>query len=454
MNEIITYTIIALIFSLIGFFIGKILSKLNFEKEKTNVEKEKATLEERLALLQQSKDMVENNYIELQKEEKNNQLEKEELLTLNTRQDSEIKNLQLKLDEHKAEVEKLQKKFTNDFEVLANKILEEKSTKFTQQNKENIKNILNPLKEKIESFERKVSENQEKSTGMHSALKEQLNQIKDLNTQMSKEANNLTKALKGDNKMQGNWGEEILENVLNKSGLIKDIDYNVQKSFIDDEGVKHIPDVVINLPDGKKMIIDSKVSLTNYEKFSSSESKEEQKKFLKLHIDSLKSHIKILSEKKYENIFNSQSPDFILMFVPIEPALYFAQNTEKDFFYSAFKYNILLVSPTTLLSTLKTIDNLWKNERQQQNAREIAKHSASLYNKFVSLLNDLEIVGRRIKSSNDAYSSAMKKLTGQQNLIKDITKLEELGVSPQKKIEQKWITKSEENTIRRAKNED
>ena len=252
MTEFITYFIIALIFSLIGFLIGKLLSKLTFEKEKTSIEKEKSTLEERAALLQQSKDMVEDNFIELQKEIKKQQLEKENLITLNTRQDSENKNLQLKLAEHKNEVEQLQDKFSKEFENLANKILEEKSTKFTLQNKENLQVILNPLQEKIKFFEDKVDKTHKESIDYHAALRQQILGLKELNQQMSKETLNLTKALKGDNKMQGNWGELVLERVLEKSGLEKDREYFVQQSFTTDDGKRVLPDVVIHLPDNKK----------------------------------------------------------------------------------------------------------------------------------------------------------------------------------------------------------
>ena len=267
MNELISYFLIALIFSFVGFFIGKLLTKLHLEKEKTVSEKEKSTLEERVLLLQQAKDIVEDNYIELQKELKNNQKEKEQLITLNTRQDSENKNLQLKLDEHKAEVENLQKKFTNDFEVLANKILEEKSNKFAAQNKENLQIILNPLQEKIKVFEDKVDQTHKESIDYHAALRQQILGLKEMNLQMSKETINLTKALKGDNKTQGNWGELVLERVLEKSGLEKDREYYVQQSFTNGEGKRILPDVVIHLPDNKKMVVDSKVSLTAYEQF-------------------------------------------------------------------------------------------------------------------------------------------------------------------------------------------
>lgn len=355
------------------------------------------------------------------------------------------KTLKNKLDNQENDQIEKQKQLRNEFELLANKIFEDKSSTFKKESKESIESILNPLKDKIKDFEKKVDDSQKESVGMHSALKTQLDSLKDLNQQMSKETINLTKALKGDSKAQGNWGEIVLENVLEKSGLEKDREYFVQQSFTLEDGSRVLPDVVIHLPDNKKMIVDSKVSLTAYEKYVSSEDKELKKKFLKEHVKSLKNHIAELNNKKYEDLYKIESPDFVLMFIPIEPALYLAQNEDQNFFYTAFNKNILLVSPTTLLSTLRTIDAIWKNEKQQQNAMEIAKHAASLYSKFKSLLDDLEIVGNRIRSTGTAYESAMKKLTGNQNLIKDIDKLDKLGVQPKSKISQKWLERANEN---------
>jgi DNA recombination protein RmuC len=264
---------------------------------------------------------------------------------------------------------------------------------------------------------------------------------------MTKEATNLTRALKGDSKAQGNWGELVLENVLEKSNLVKDREYFVQQSFKREDGSRVMPDVIIHLPDNKRMVIDSKVSLTAYEKYTRAEDEEERKGHLKDHIRSIKLHIEQLSQKKYEDLYQTETPDFVLLFVPIEPALYIAQNEDSEFFYTAFNKNILLVSPTTLLSVLRTIDTLWKNEKQQQNAVEIAQHASSLYAKFKNLLDDLETVGNRLKSTSTAYESAMKKLTGKQNLIKDIDKLEKLGISPKSKIGTKWLKRSTDDDI-------
>jgi DNA recombination protein RmuC len=445
MNNLIIYLLIALIFSFVGFLIGNILTKLNLEREKTIVEKEKSTLEERVALLLQSKDMVEDNYIELQKELKNNQQEKEQLITISSRQESENKNLQLKLDEHKSEVEKLQEKFTNDFEVLANKILEEKSNKFTEQNKENLKIILNPLQEKIKVFEDKVDQTHKESIDYHAALRQQIIGLKEMNLQMSKETINLTKALKGDTKTQGNWGELVLERVLEKSGLEKDREYYVQQSFTNDDGKRILPDVVIHLPDDKKMIVDSKVSLTAYEQYVNEDDETLKVQFLKEHVASLKRHVDQLSEKKYEDIYKIESPDFVLLFIPIEPAFAVAINADNHLYNKAFEKNIVIVTPTTLLATLRTIDSMWNNEKQQKNAIEIARQAGALYDKFQSLLGDLVSIGKRIDESKKEYSSAMNKLfDGRGNLISSVEKLKKMGAKAKKAIPENIIKRANE----------
>jgi DNA recombination protein RmuC len=446
MNDLIIYFLIALVFSFIGFLIGKLLSKLNFEKEKTTLEKEKATFEERAALLLQSKDMVENNYIELQKELKRNQQEKELLITVKTRQESENTNLQIKLDEHKIEVEKLQEKFTNDFEVLANKILEEKSNKFTQQNTDNLKIILTPLQEKIKVFEDKVDKTHKESIDYHAALRQQILGLKEMNLQMSKETINLTKALKGDNKTQGNWGELVLERVLEKSGLEKDREYYVQQSFTNEDGKRILPDVVIHLPDNKKMVVDSKVSLTAYEQYVNEEDETLKAQFLKEHVASLKRHVDQLSEKKYEDIYKIESPDFVLLFIPIEPAFAVAINTDNHLYNKAFEKNIVIVTPTTLLATLRTIDSMWNNEKQQKNAIEIARQAGALYDKFQGLLNDLIGIGKRIDDTKKEYSNAMNKLfDGRGNLITSVEKLKKMGAKAKKAIPENIIERASEN---------
>ena len=443
MNELIIYLLLALIFSVVGLFIGKLLTKLNFEKEKGNTQKEKATLEFEISKLNEKLKNEENKVEDYQSELKFIQKEKENLISDKTRLETELKNTSEKLVTNKNEVEKLQQKFTNDFEVLANKILEEKSSKFTQQNKENLKIILNPLQEKIKVFEDKVDKTHKESIDYHAALRQQILGLRELNQQMSKETINLTKALKGDNKMQGNWGELVLERVLEKSGLEKDREYYIQQSFKNDEGKRVLPDVVIHLPDNKKMIVDSKVSLTAYEQFVNEEDETLKAQYLKEHVASLSRHVAQLSEKKYEDIYKIESPDFVLLFVPIEPAFAVAVNTDNFLYNKAFEKNIVIVTPSTLLATLRTIDSMWNNEKQQKNAIEIARQAGALYDKFQGLLGDLISIGKRIDDSKKEYSSAMNKLfDGRGNLITSVEKLKKMGAKAKKSIPENIIDKA------------
>ena len=264
---------------------------------------------------------------------------------------------------------------------------------------------------------------------------------------MSKDTINLTKALKGDSKMQGNWGELVLERVLEKSGLEKDREYFVQQSLTNQEGKRVLPDVVIHLPDNKKMIVDSKVSLTAYEKFVNQDDETLKEQFLKEHTNSLKRHIVQLSEKKYEDLYQIESPDFVLLFVPIEPAFAVALNFDNQLYNKAFDMNIVIVTPTTLLATLRTIDSIWNNEKQQRNALEIARQAGALYDKFEGLLKDLVNIGKRIDDSKKEYSSAMNKLVdGRGNLITSVEKLKKMGAKAKKALP--------ENIIERAKIDD
>jgi len=446
MNELIIYLLIALIFSFIGLLIGKLYTKLNFEKKKRSVEKEKSAFEIDISKLNETVRNAENKIDDLQSELKFIQKEKENLISDKTRLETEFKNTSEKLEANKNEVEKLQEKFTNDFEVLANKILEEKSSKFTQQNKENLKIILNPLQEKIKVFEDKVDQTHKESIDYHAALRQQILGLKELNQQMSKETLNLTKALKGDNKMQGNWGELVLERVLEKSGLEKDREYFVQQSFTNNEGKRVLPDVVIHLPDNKKMIVDSKVSLTAYEQFVNEEDETLKTQFLKDHVASLNRHVAQLSEKKYEDIYKIESPDFVLLFIPIEPAFAVAINTDNHLYNKAFEKNIVIVTPSTLLATLRTIDSMWNNEKQQKNAIEIARQAGALYDKFQGLLSDLMNIGKRIDDSKKEYSNAMNKLfDGRGNLINSVEKLKKMGAKAKKSIPENIIDRASED---------
>jgi len=348
--------------------------------------------------------------------------------------------------ESQAELEKLNERFTKEFENLANKILNENSTKFADQNKKNIEQILSPLQEKIVVFEKRVEDTHKDTIERQSILRQQILSLKELNQQMSKETSNLTKALKGDAKMRGNWGELVLERVLEKSGLEKGSEYDVQQSYRTEDGSTRFPDVVINLPGGKKMIIDSKVSLIAYERYVNEEVETLQESYLRDHVAALKKHVSDLSTKNYHEMYAIESPDFVLLFIPIEPAFAAALNADSGLYSDAFDKNIVIVTPTTLLATLRTIDTMWQNDKQQRNALDIAAAAGSLYDKFVLLTDDLIKVGQQMDTVQKTYKSSMNKLSaGPGNLIGRVERLKKLGAKANKSISEKLVTRAIEN---------
>ncbi len=348
---------------------------------------------------------------------------------------ADYRNLKERLDEQKKELAEMQEQLTVQFENLANKILEEKSEKFTKQNKEQIDRLLNPLGEKLESFKKKVEETYDDENRQRATLKEQIKQMAELNKTMSEDAKNLTKALKGDSKAQGNWGEVILQRILEKSGLRKDEEYYTEQSTTLDDGRRLRPDVVVRLPEEKYLIVDSKVSLTAYERFSSAESEAEQELAIKEHISSIRTHVKGLSEKNYHHIHEDKSPDFVLLFIPIEPAFALALQNDDNLYYTAFENNIVIVSPSTLLATLATIESIWKREKQSLNAKEIASRGGELLDKFTSFVQSFEKIGERIVQAQKSYDIALGRLSeGRGNLIRQAEMLKELGADNTKKL--------------------
>ena len=440
MSENLLLIIIAFVATIIGVFLGIYIQNLKTKSTKSTLEERETQLRntiDELRLLSE-KHSVEKEEIRREKDVLAIQLTKKEV---------DHDNLQIRLNEQKEEVEKLQEKFTKDFQILANKILEEKSEKFTIQNKENIKNILDPLQEKIKLFEKKVEDTHKESIDYHAALRQQILGLSEMNEQMSKETLNLTKALKGDSKMQGNWGELVLERVLEKSGLEKDREYSVQQNFALDDGTRVLPDVIIHLPNGKKMIVDSKVSLTDYERYVNAEP-DEQESYLKAHINSIRKHVEQLSDKKYEDLYEIESPDFVLMFIPIEPAFAIAINNDNTLYNKAFEKNIVIVTPSTLLATLRTIDTMWNNEKQQRNAIEIARQAGALYDKFESFISDLTKVGKKMDEAKAEYKGAMNKLVdGRGNIIISIEKLKKMGAKAKKSIPEAILKRAEDDDI-------
>jgi len=337
-------------------------------------------------------------------------------------------NLTEKLNNQKGEIENLQNRLTTEFENIATKILKERSDEFSLSNHKNLSEILNPLKERIQLFEKKVDETYDKELRDKVSLREEVRKLTELNTRVSQEANNLTKALKGDVKKQGNWGEVILERVLERSGLTKGQEYEREEVVDGADSSVQRPDVIIHLPDNKHIIVDSKVSLVAYERFVSAETDEHRVIHLKDHINSLRSHVKLLSEKNYQNAQNLNTPDFVLMFLPIEASFSVAVQGDGEIFSYAWERKIVIVSPTTLLATLRTITSIWKQENQTKNAQEIARLSGSLYDKFIGFAEDMAKIKVNIDRTSGAYDDAMKKMRdGNGNIIRTAEKIKELG---------------------------
>ena len=437
-------TLLVLAAFVIALFIGIYIGKLLFS---ANAKSEQAALEEKNNGLSFQMEQLNTQLLAANLEKETIRTEKEAINIQLSKKENDFENLWERNKEQKEEVEKLQEKFTKEFENLANKILEEKSSKFTEQNKENMKNILSPLQEKIQLFEKKVDDTHKESIDYHAALRQQIIGLSEMNAQMSKETLNLTKALKGDSKMQGNWGELVLERVLEKSGLEKDREYYVQQSHTAVDGNRVFPDVVINLPDGKKMIVDSKVSLTAYEKYINEEDDSLKTGYLKEHVSSIKRHVEQLGEKNYHDLYEIESPDFVLLFIPIEPAFAMALNEDTTLYNKAFEKNIVIVTPSTLLATLRTIDSMWANQKQQENAMEIARQAGALYDKFQGFVEDLIKIGKKIDESKIEYGAAMNKLVeGKGNLITSVEKLKKMGAKAKKALP--------ESILKRADNED
>ena len=441
----ILYIILAFIFgAVLAYFILKSssVSRKSYEELQQNFNQKEADFNKIIAEISaQNKAQIQKIAEQQELNERQNseikdlQNDKNQLIGLKSQLAAQNESLQQLLDSQKEEIVKIQEEAKLQFENLANKILEEKTLKFTEQNQQNLKNILNPLQEKITDFEKKVENTHKESIDYHAALRQQILGLKEMNLQMSKETLNLTKALKGDSKIQGNWGELVLERVLEKSGLEKGREYEIQKSFTTEEGNRVQPDVIINLPDGKKMIVDSKVSLTAYEKYINEEDDEQKSSFLKEHVNSLKRHVEQLGSKNYQHLYQMESPDFVLLFIPIEPAFAIALNEDTQLYNKAFERNIVIVTPSTLLATLRTIDSMWTNQKQQENAYEIARQAGALYDKFDGFVTDLVKIGKKMDEAKTEYEGAMNKLVdGKGNLITSVQKLKIMGAKAKKSL--------------------
>ncbi len=342
------------------------------------------------------------------------------------------------LSQHSKQIELLQstkESLHRDFEILANRVLDTQSQTLNRQNQTQLELILQPFKEQVEQFGVQAREQFVEQIKGHSTLKTELIKLQELNRQISQDAINLTDALKGENKTQGDWGEVVLERVLESSGLREGEEFQIQKSYRGSDGRYLRPDVVIFLPQNRSVVIDSKVSLLSFERYCSASCEEEKRRALSDYITSLKRHVKDLSLKSYESIAELKTLDFVLLFMPIDSAFLLAQKSDNTVFKNAYESNIIIVSPSTLLATLRTIENLWRTQRQQQNAQEIALRAEGLYDKFVAFVEDMRLIGEQLDKTQVSWDRAMGRLSdGKGSLVKRVESMRELGLNPKKRL--------------------
>jgi len=362
----------------------------------------------------------------------------ESIISLNSQLSSvkkEEEALNEKILAFRDEIQNLHKLSQEQFENLANKILEEKTKKFTEQNQQNMTEVLNPLRDKIKDFQDKVDKVYNTEAAERNSLKGEIKKLVELNHKISEDANNLATALKGDSKKQGNWGEIILEKVLERSGLEKGREYEVQYSLVDTEGARQQPDVVVFLPDNKHIIVDSKVSLVAYEAYVNAKTDEEKEVNLLKHVVSVKKHIEDLGKKNYQGLQQLNTPDFVLLFMPLESSFSIAIQADNELFNYAWDRKIVIVSPSTLLASLHTIASMWKHEKQNKNVYEIAEESGKLYDKFCGLIEDLITVGKKMSDARLSYEDAMRKIhLGPGNIVKRIENIKKLGAKTTKSL--------------------
>ena len=428
---------------LIGGLVAWLYAKLRFTKGvilAADLES-KYVLRELHENLQQQADLHKEDLIEKQEEIRalSSQLSA-------TQQD--FKYLNEKLSNQQQEVAQLQQQARIEFENLANRLLEEKSQKFTAQNSQQLNDILNPLREKIKDFEDSIERKFIDEAKDRISLKTEIENLRMLNQQLSQDANNLATALKGDNKSQGDWGELRLEMLLEKAGLTKDIHYRAQPSFLDEDGQQKRPDFIIDLPGGKHLIIDSKVSLVAYEHFFNNNDATEKQRWLKAHCESLRKHVKDLSDKNYPHLYQINSPDYLMLFVPIEPAFNAAIQHDNKLFLDALDRNVVMVTTSTLLATMRTVSYIWKQENQQKNVLEIARHSGLLYDKLCNFVEDLRTLGQRLDLAQGAYHDAMNKLVDSKKhghtLLGRAEKIKALGAKTSKQLPKDMLDSMEE----------
>jgi DNA recombination protein RmuC len=371
---------------------------------------------------------LKSQHVELEKEL--HELELKHAI-LNTRYEQEIKSSNEKLSVLKDAKEELSKQFS----LLANQIFEDKSKQFTHTQKEQFEILLKPFREQITNFSAQSKEQFNVEIKDRHLLKDELLRLKEMNAKLSQDALNLTKALKGENKTQGNWGEIILERILEESGLRRGIEYETQATLKSEEGKTYRPDIIIHMPEDRDIVIDSKVSLVAYERFMSEENPHAKEVALKEHLQSISSHIKELSAKDYEKLEGINTLDYVLLFMPIEGAFHLALSQDGEFFKHAYESNILVVSPSTLLVTLRTIEHIWRTQRQEEHAQKIANEAESMYDKLVLFVDEMQKVGTHLEKAQNSYETSMKRLSsGNGNIIKRAQNIVQLGVKPKKML--------------------
>lgn len=426
-----------IIYVLLGFLAGFFVAYLIFKSRgaKQLNPQENKNLEIEIVKLQSENNQLNKLLGENKQINETISLENKQLSSSLASAETNLANLNERLQNQKKDIEDLQKQLVLQFENLANRILDEKSKSFKETNKQQLDTILNPLNENLKDFRNIVKDTYEKGLKERTEISSELKNLQKLNQQLQEEASNLAKALKGDSQKQGRWGEMILEKILESSGLEKGLQYKLQDSFTLESGKRLRPDAIVYLPDEKHIIIDSKVSLVAFEKYVNAENEDERQKFIKAHILSVRNHIKELASKDYVANLGIESPEYLLMFIPVEASFSVAVTYDKTLFNEAWDNRIVIVSPSTLIATLMTISSIWKQTKQTQNALEIAERGGKLYDKFVGFVEDIEKIGASINKAGEEYDNALKKLsTGSGNLIRQTEILKKLGAKTTKSL--------------------
>lgn len=423
---------------LIGLVLGVLASALWFIMQNRRKESESANLLQRLSILEEQRTALEN-----ENRENRNRLQETGAELAAAREN--VRNLNQRLAEKDAEVQKNEQQLREAFGKMAFENVQRQSQVLREQHTETLKGLLEPVRSKLTDFEKRVNDTHGESQKSVTELRAQIEMLTQLNRQVTEETHNLTRALKGDTKKQGNWGEVILEKVLERSGLVKGREYETQYQTANQAGDTIRPDAVVNLPDNKHILIDAKVSLTAYEAFTAADNDVDRERQLKAHLLSMRSHAKLLAEKNYPSGQGLNAPEFVLMFVPIESSFALAVQGDSELFSYAWDLRVVIVSPSTLLATLRTIASIWKQENQNRNALEIAKKAGDLYDKFSAFTEDLLKVGRQLDTAKDTYSEAMKKLTdGRGNLVRRVEELRSMGAKAGKEINPALLARADE----------